>query len=376
MKFTKVFLSAFCSVLLFAGCTSNNKAIVTVNGEAITRAQYNEVMDLIKKGPQFKAASKEQQQENSPMMLMAKDRIVQDLITKTLLEQEFDKRKIEASDAEIEAKKEELIKQIGSKEKYQEALKQNGVSESKVEEDLANVIKVDKLASAISDTSVSDKEVKDFYNENKAQFNFPERVRASHILIEANPELIKKSIIDADKDGKLSAADIDKKVKEELDKKMALARDVRAQVLKNPKEFAALAKKYSNDTGSAQKGGDLGYFPREAMVKEFSDVAFAIKPDTVSEIVVTRYGNHIIMVTDHAAAGLAPFEQVKGEIKAMLEQNKKLGAMQNLFNGLKSNAKIEYNDPEFNPENIQKQLREAAMPQPQGAPVQTPSEAK
>ncbi len=376
MKFTKVFLSAFCSVLLFAGCTSNNKAIVTVNGEAITRAQYNEVMDLIKKGPQFKAASKEQQQENSPMMLMAKDRIVQDLITKTLLEQEFDKRKIEASDAEIEAKKEELIKQIGSKEKYQEALKQNGVSESKVEEDLANVIKVDKLASAISDTSVSDKEVKDFYNENKAQFNFPERVRASHILIEANPELIKKSIIDADKDGKLSAADIDKKVKEELDKKMALARDVRAQVLKNPKEFAALAKKYSNDTGSAQKGGDLGYFPREAMVKEFSDVAFAIKSDTVSEIVVTRYGNHIIMVTDHAAAGLAPFEQVKGEIKAMLEQNKKLGAMQNLFNGLKSNAKIEYNDPEFNPENIQKQLREAAMPQPQGAPVQTPSETK
>ena len=376
MKFTTVFLSAFCSVLLFAGCTSNNKAIVTVNGEAITRAQYNEVMDLIKKGPQFKAASKEQQQENSPMMLMAKDRIVQDLITKTLLEQEFDKRKIEASDAEIEAKKEELIKQIGSKEKYQEALKQNGVSESKVEEDLANVIKVDKLASAISDTSVSDKEVKDFYNENKAQFNFPERVRASHILIEANPELIKKSIIDADKDGKLSAADIDKKVKEELDKKMALARDVRAQVLKNPKEFAALAKKYSNDTGSAQKGGDLGYFPREAMVKEFSDVAFAIKSDTVSEIVVTRYGNHIIMVTDHAAAGLAPFEQVKGEIKAMLEQNKKLGAMQNLFNGLKSNAKIEYNDPEFNPENIQKQLREAAMPQPQGAPVQTPSETK
>ena len=376
MKFTKVFLSAFCSVLLFAGCTSNNKAIVTVNGEAITRAQYNEVMDLIKKGPQFKAASKEQQQENSPMMLMAKDRIVQDLITKTLLEQEFDKRKIEASDAEIEAKKEELIKQIGSKEKYQEALKQNGVSESKVEEDLANVIKVDKLASAIADTSVSDKEVKDFYNENKAQFNFPQRVRASHILIEANPELIKKSIIDADKDGKLSAADIDKKVKEELDKKMALARDVRAQALKNPKEFAALAKKYSNDTGSAQKGGDLGYFPREAMVKEFSDVAFAIKPDTVSEIVVTRYGNHIIMVTDHAAAGLAPFEQVKGEIKAMLEQNKKLGAMQNLFNGLKSNAKIEYNDPEFNPENIQKQLREAAMPQPQGAPVQTPSEAK
>ena len=298
---------------------------------------------------------------------MTRDRIVQDLITKKLLEQEFKKRDISATNEEIEAKKEELIKQIGSKEKYQELLKQNGVAESKVKEDLANVIKVDKLVEAVANVKVSDDEVKDYYNKNKAQFNFPQRVRASHILIEANPESIRKTIIDADKDGKLSAADIDKKVKEELDKKMALARDVREQALKNPKEFAALAKKYSDDKGSAQKGGDLGYFPREAMVKEFSDAAFSQKPDTISEIVVTPYGNHIILVVDRAAAGLAPFEQVQGEIKAMLEQNKKMSAMQALFTGLKASAKIEYNDPEYNPKNIQDKLRQPATNQEQNA---------
>ena len=365
MKFTKVFLSAMFSLLLFSGCTVNNKAIVTVNGEAITKGQYNEVLDLIKKNPQYKAAPEEQKKENSPMMLMAKDRIVQDLITKKLLEQEFKKRNIEATSEEVEAKKEELIKQIGSKEKYQELLKQNGVAEAKVKEDLANVIKVDKLAAAVGDVEVSDKEVRDFYNKNKAQFNFPQRVRASHILIEANPEAIRRAIIDADKDGKLSAADIDKKVKEELDKKMALARDVREQALKNPKEFAALAKKYCDDKGSAQKGGDLGYFPREAMVKEFSDAAFSQKPDTISEIVVTPYGNHIILVVDRAAAGLAPFEQVQEDIKKLLEQNKKTAAIQTLFNGLKSGAKIEYNDPSFDPKNIQAQLRQPAQNQTQ-----------
>ncbi len=373
MKFTKVCLSALCSLLLFAGCTSNNKAVITVNGEAITRGEYNEIMNLVKNNPQFKNAPEAEKAENSPVMLMTKERIVQDLIIKKLLDQEYKKRNIAASDAEIEAKKQEIIKQLGSEEKFNEILKQNNVSQKRIKEDLANEVKVNKLVESTSDVKVSDKEVKDFYNQNKERFDYPERVKASHILIEANPELIKKSIIDADKDGKLSAADIDKKVKEAMDKKMALAKDVRAQVVANPKNFAQLAQKYSDDKGSAQKGGDLGFFPREAMVKEFSDVAFSIKPDTVSEIVVTRYGNHIIIVTDRAAAGLAPFEQVQGEIKAYLEQNKKIIALQKLFDGLKSNAKIEFNDPSFNPENIQKQLRGEAVQSGPNAQNMTPA---
>ena len=368
MKFTKVLLSAACSVLLFAGCSVNNKAIVTVNGDAITKADYEKVMDVVKNNPQYKSASEEQKRENSPMMLLARERIVQDLIVRKLLDQEYAKRNITASDAEIQAKKEEIIKQVGSKEKFDELLKQNNVTEKKINEDIANEVKINKLVEATANVSVSDNDVKDFYNQNKAQFNYPQRVRASHILIEANPEMIRKNIIDADKDGKLSAADINKKVQEELDKKMALAKDVRAQALNNPKNFAALAQKYSDDKASALKGGDLGFFPREAMVKEFSDVAFSIKPDTVSEIVVTRFGNHIIIVTDRAAAGLAPFEQVKGEIKAYLEQNKKVAALQNLFDGLKSNAKIEFNDPSFDPQNIQKQLK-GVTAAPQGAPA-------
>ena len=373
MKFTKVCLSALCSLLLFAGCTSNNKAIITVNGEAITRGEYNEMINLIKNNPQFKNAPAAEKVETSPVMLMTKERVVQDLIVKKLLNQEYKKRNITASNAEIEAKKQEIIKQLGSEEKFNEILKQNNVSQKRIKEDLANEVKIHKLVEATSDVKVSDKEVKDFYNQNKERFNYPERVKASHILIEANPELIKKSIIDADKDGKLSAADIDKKVKEEMDKKMALAQDVRAQALKDPKKFADLAKKYSDDKGSAQKGGDLGYFPREAMVKEFSDVAFSIKPDTISEIVVTRFGNHIILVTDRSAAGLAPFEQVQGEIKAYMEQDKKISALQKLFDGLKSNAKIEFNDPSFNPENIQKQLRAAAQASAESQKMMTPA---
>ena len=367
MKFTKVLLSAACYVLLFAGCSADNKAIITVNGEAVTKADYNEVMDVVKNNPQYKSAPEEQKKEDSPMMLLARERIVQDLIVRKLLDQEYAKRKITATNEEIEAKKQEVIKELGSKERFNELLKQNNITEDKINKDLANEVRINKLLEATSNVSVSDKEVKDFYKQNEKQFDYPQRVRASHILIEANPEMIKKAIIDADKDGKLSAADIDKKVKEEMDKKMALARDVRAQAIANPKNFAALAQKYSDDKGSAQKGGDLGFFPREAMVKEFSDAAFSLKPDTVSEIVVTQFGNHIIIVTDRAAAGIAPYEQVKGEIKAYLEQSKKISALQNLFDGLKSNAKIEFNDPAFDPKNIQDKLKKQNYEQEKAA---------
>ena len=111
----------------------------------------------------------------------------------------------------------------------------------------------------------------------------------------------------------------------------------------------------------------MGFFPREAMVKEFSDAAFSLKPDTVSEIVVTQFGNHIIIVTDRAAAGIAPYDQVKGEIKAYLEQSKKISALQNLFDGLKSNAKIEFNDPAFDPKNIQDKLKKQNYEQEKAA---------
>ena len=358
MKFTKALLTAACSVILLSGCTANNKAIVTVNGEAITKADYNKIMSTIEKNPSFAQAPAEQKAPNSPTMLMMKERIIQDLISRKLLEQEFAKRKISATEAEINAKKEEIIKQVGSKEQFEKILKDRNISEKQLKSDIESEVKVLKLLDSMEEAKVSEKEIKDFYNENKQNFNYPQRVRASHILIEANPEMIKKAIIDADKDGKLSATQINEKVKEAMDKKMALAKEVREQALKNPKGFADLAKKYSDDKGSAQKGGDLGLFARETMVKEFSDVAFALKPNTISEVVVTQFGNHIIIVTDRAAAGLAPLEQVKGEIEAYLKQSKRVTALQNLFNGLKSSAKIEFSDPEYNPENIQKQLKQ------------------
>lgn len=363
MKLSKILLSGVFVLAALTGCTQDKNAIIKVNNEPITKSQYEEVYARETSSPQYQQFASYLKDENSIMSLMLKDRIVNELILKEIINQEIEKRKIEVTDEEIQARKDEITEKIGSKEKVEELLKRNNVSDKQFDKDIANEIKIDKLIEATQSTKISENDVKDFYNKNKTAFNYPERVRASHILIEANPAQIKQEIIAQDKKGELTADDIDKKVKEAMDNKMSFAQEVLKKAKANPDSFAALAKQYSDDKVSAQKGGDLGFFTRNDMVKPFADAAFTLKPGTVSEIVVTDYGNHIIIVTDKAAAGIQPFEKMKDEIQTYLEQKKKIDVLTTLLDGLKASAKVEYIDNSYDLKNIQEKIKEEAKKQ-------------
>ena len=363
MKLSKILLSGVFVLAALTGCTQDKNAIIKVNNEPITKSQYEEVYARETSSPQYQQFASYLKDENSIMSLMLKDRIVNELILKEIINQEIEKRKIGVTDEEIQARKDEITEKIGSKEKVEELLKRNNVSDKQFDKDIANEIKIDKLIEATQSTKISENDVKDFYNKNKAAFNYPERVRASHILIEANPAQIKQEIIAQDKKGELTADDIDKKVKEAMDNKMSFAQEVLKKAKANPDSFAALAKQYSDDKVSAQKGGDLGFFTRNDMVKPFADAAFTLKPGTVSEIVVTYYGNHIIIVTDKAAAGIQPFEKMKDEIQTYLEQKKKIDVLTTLLDGLKASAKVEYIDNSYDLKNIQEKIKEEAKKQ-------------
>lgn len=129
---------------------------------------------------------------------------------------------------------------------------------------------------------------------------------------------------------------------------------------KAPANFGKLAKENSEDTTTAVKGGDLGFFVAKEMVPEFSKAAFSMKPNTVSETVIkTQYGYHIIMVTDRAAASTEPFAKVKNDIKAYMENQKQLDMLDKLTESLKKNAKIEYINPEYSPEAIKQSVQKS-----------------
>ena len=147
----------------------------------------------------------------------------------------------------------------------------------------------------------TDEEAKKFYDENASKFQGSEQRHASHILIGAG-------------------ASASPEAKAEAKKK---AEQVLAEIKKNPAKFAELAKKYSQDPGSAEKGGDLGTFGRGSMVKPFEDAAFSMKPGEVSGLVQSDFGYHIIKLTEIVGQGQG-FETLKPQIRAELMYQKAL----------------------------------------------------
>ena len=143
--------------------------------------------------------------------------------------------------------------------------------------------------------TVTPAEVQARYNENKAQYTTPEMVRASHILFKTG-------------EGKDEAA------------QRKAAESVLAKV-KAGEDFAALARKYSED-GSAAQGGDLDFFPHERMTKVFSDAAFAMKPGQTSDIVKSEFGFHIIKTTDRKAGGMQPLDAVRAQLEDQMKFEK------------------------------------------------------
>lgn len=160
-----------------------------------------------------------------------------------------------------------------------------------------------KVAESIQ---ISDAQVQAYYNSHRDEYRTPERVHARHIL--------------------LSTAN---KPKDEVPKIQAQAEDLLKQI-KGGADFAELAKKNSQDPGSAVKGGDLGWVVRGQTVKNFEDAAFSLKPKEISNVISTEYGFHIIQVLEKEPAHTQTLDEVKPQILTTLRNQTVFDKMQNL----------------------------------------------
>ena len=150
------------------------------------------------------------------------------------------------------------------------------------------------LDTLLDQVNVNDAEIKKWYDDHPQLYRVPEERRASHILI----------IFDGDDKAKAKAQ----------------AETVYKEVQKNPSRFAELAKQYSKDPGSAQKGGDLGFFSRGMMVKPFDDAVFSLKDGEISGIVESDFGHHIIKLTGIQSERVRPLSDVRAEIESELKR--------------------------------------------------------
>lgn len=177
------------------------------------------------------------------------------------------------------------------------------------------VLSPDALA---AQAAISEAEVKAAYEAGKDRYQQAEERRASHILITAK------------NDGEKAAA---RKKAEELLK----------EVRKTPAKFADLAKQHSQDPGSAGNGGDLGYFGRDAMVKPFEDATFSLKNGEISDVVESDFGYHIIKLTGIKPAKLLPLESVRADIEKDLRQQ---AALQKFAESAESFSNMVYEQPD------------------------------
>ncbi len=162
--------------------------------------------------------------------------------------------------------------------------------------------------------AVPEEELQRYYAENASRYTAAEERRASHILIKAGKDM--------------SSAD--------RQKARAKAEALLEQLRKSPQQFAELAKKHSDDPGSAERGGDLDYFGRGAMVKPFEDAVFAMKPGEISNIVESDFGFHIIQLAGQRGGEKKSFDavraEIEGEVKRQLAQRRYAEAAEQFTN--------------------------------------------
>ena len=290
------------------------KYAAVVNGTAIPYAEYSKEMEA------FKMRSARQGRDIPEEMIgTLSKQIVSQMVNNVLLMQQGKKEGISVKDEVVNKELDGIKNQSPDPKAFEQRLKEAMLTEDQLKEKIKNNLTIKSLLEdkVISKIEVTEKDAKAYFDENIKLFEKPEEVRARHILIG-----VEKTASDEEKaKARQKLADLKKRVDAGED-------------------FAELAK--TNSTcPSAQKGGDLGYFSKDRMVKPFADTAFALKANDVSDIVETQFGYHLIKVLDHRPAGTAAFDEVKERIVAGLKNKEIRQKINEYISALRDNAKIE-----------------------------------
>jgi foldase protein PrsA len=290
-----VLLAALALVLAAAGCGGGDDkvpadAVAVVDGDEIPRTEYEQLLDQAKTG--YKNRKQDFPAAGSTEFQTLKNQAVQYLVQRVEFRQKAEDLDIEVTDKQVDQRLEQIKKQYfgGDQKKYDNQLKAQGLTEEQVKAELRGQLISEKIfAKVTSDVKVTDKEIEKYYEEKKAtQYSQPESRDVRHILV----------------------------------KTKAKADDIEAQ-LKDGADFGALAKKFSEDTGSKATGGKLT-ITRGQTVKEFDLKAFSLKKNEISEPVKTQFGFHIIQaLSEVKPAKVTPLKDVKDAIEAELKQTKK-----------------------------------------------------
>jgi peptidyl-prolyl cis-trans isomerase C len=266
---------------------------------------------------QKQTPSDPKQPRNVTLFLGAVDNIISTVVLRNQVKQ----LNIAPDQAKVDQQMQAISKQFRSQEEFQKALASQRTTEADLRKNLEESTKMQQVIDqATKDVPpATDDEIQKFYDNNPKSFLVQEQVRAAHILLMVDKKATPEQ-------------------KEEIRKKIE---GIRADIEANTITFEDAAVKFSEDKSNASKGGELGNFPRGRMVKPFEDAAFAAEPGTLTPVIESEFGFHIIKVIEKKPAGTVSLEEAKPRIRQYLDQSSKRKATQQYVNDLKTKAGVE-----------------------------------
>ena len=301
-------------VLVVFGLPLHAKTLVTINDNV--RIESEEVDNIFKNAVFKQGVNPDTLKADDPQIAAFKKSILENLIKRELLFISAAKESPKDLDKMVNDELKNLKLNFKDEKEYNSYLASMNIDEKSIKDNIKkNIILQEFVKKQSEGVKITDKETKKYYEDNRDKFKQQEEVRGSHIIILINEKVDEKSA-----EQKIN------KIYEEI---------------KNGLDFGEAAKKYSED-GSAESGGDLGYFPRGKMVKEFEDVAFKMNIGEVSKPFKSRFGYHILKLTDKKAEKQLPFEDVKEGIKNYLVSQKTKDILEKIVEKNRVSAKIVY----------------------------------
>ncbi len=293
------------------GCNSAVKTdlIAEVNGDQISRDQWEERYQLIKKNYEAQNSKSVDESKDKELVQKMQDSAFDNLVYQALLKQEAKNKGISISNDEIETQYEKLKAANSSTgpDEFKKYLQASGMNEEQLQEELKMQMLSNKVQENVTaGVKVSEEEMQKYYQDNQASFKEAGGIQISHILVDSEKE----------------------------------ARDIFLK-LKQGEDFAALAKEYST-CPSKEQGGDLGLVNQDtAFVAEFKAAALKLSPGEITtEPVKTEFGYHIIKAGDLKEGRVQSFDEVKNRIMMTLQSEKQNEIFDSYLEDLKKKANI------------------------------------
>jgi parvulin-like peptidyl-prolyl isomerase len=294
--------------LLASACGGSSKpsiptgSVAVVNGTDISKTQFDGLLSQAERS--YKSQKRPFPKPGSPEYQTLQQQAIEFLVQRAEYAQKAQQLGVKVTDKDIDARLAQIKKQYfqGNESKYEAQLKQQGLTDAQVRDDVrAQLVSEGIYNKVTGKVTVSDAELKAYYDQHPEQYSQPASRDVRHILVK------------------------DEKTADRL-----------YGQLKNGADFAALAKKYSQDPGSKNQGGKLT-ISKGQTVPPFDKVAFSLKTNELSKPVHTQYGWHVIQaLSPIKPAKKTPFSQVKEAIRQQLLQQKKSDVMSKWSDGLKT----------------------------------------